>query len=584
MKDNKKFKKILISLGLVFVALQVIAWCRKKKHKKDAFLKEDAYEGAGKPKVDGIPNIYEAIVKPCLDKVLSFLALVILAPIFGLISLCIYVDDPGPVIFRQKRVGVNKTFFYVHKFRSMKMSTPSDIPTHQLEDPDQYITRVGKIIRKLSLDELPQIWDIFVGDMSIVGPRPALWNQADLVAERDIYGANDVKPGLTGWAQINGRDELEIPVKAAFDGEYVTNLKKNSVKAFMMDVKCFFGTFSSVLGAKGVVEGGTGSMGINDDFSWGREEIDEAELIGDIGFGEVVRVSKLAEKRVLILGKDSFIGESFQNYAKAHYGENFTIDVMDMRDESWREHSFADYDIVFNVAGIAHSDTDNISTFEKKCYYDVNADLAVDAAKKAKRDGVKTFIHMSSMIVYGASAGVGEDRMIRPDSVPMPENFYGDSKLKGDVYLRRLATTRFKVIVLRPPMIYGDGSKGNYKTLEKIALKSPVFPNIHNDRSMLYIDNLCELLCQVMLISGYKRKAVVLMPQDEEWVTTSKMVADIAKENGKKIWVTGLINPFVYIASLVPGKMGKMTNKAFGSMCYDKWLSIYPGIKYQRKN
>lgn len=198
--------------------------------------------------------MYSKFLKRIIDIVLSFLGLVILLPIFLILSLLIIIDDPGPVFFTQKRVGINKSFFKLHKFRSMKMSTPHDTPTHLLENPDQYITRMGKFLRKSSLDELPQIWDIFVGNMSIIGPRPALWNQDDLVAERDKYGANDVRPGLTGWAQINGRDELEIPVKAKLDGEYVEKI------SFAFDCKCFFGTIFSVLKHDGVVEGGTGEL------------------------------------------------------------------------------------------------------------------------------------------------------------------------------------------------------------------------------------------------------------------------------------------------------------------------------------
>lgn len=198
--------------------------------------------------------MYSKFLKRVIDIVLSFCGLIVLLPVFALISLLIVIDDPGPVLFTQKRVGLNKTFFKLHKFRSMKMSTPHDMPTHLLENPDQYITKIGKFLRKSSLDELPQIWDIFVGNMSIIGPRPALWNQDDLVAERDKYGANDVRPGLTGWAQINGRDELEIPVKAKFDGEYVENI------SFAFDCKCFFGTITSVLKHDGVVEGGTGEL------------------------------------------------------------------------------------------------------------------------------------------------------------------------------------------------------------------------------------------------------------------------------------------------------------------------------------
>ena len=166
----------------------------------------------------------------------------------------IKLDSKGPVFFKQKRVGIHKTHFYILKFRTMRIDTPKDTPTHLLENPDQYITRMGKFFRKTSLDELPQIWNILVGEMSIIGPRPALWNQYDLIAERDKYGANDVPPGLTGWAQINGRDELPIEVKAKLDGEYVKNM------GFMMDVKCFFGTIISVFKSEGVVEGGTGRL------------------------------------------------------------------------------------------------------------------------------------------------------------------------------------------------------------------------------------------------------------------------------------------------------------------------------------
>lgn len=203
---------------------------------------------------------YEKTGKKILDAVLSFGGLVVLSPVLLAISAAVYIDDPGPVIFTQKRVGAGKTHFKLHKFRSMKMSTPHDTPTHLLDNPDQYITRVGKILRKYSLDELPQIWDIFAGNLSIIGPRPALWNQDDLIAERDKYDANDVVPGLTGWAQINGRDELEIPVKAKLDGDYVKELRKDSRSGFLMDVKCFFGTLFSVAKAEGVVEGGTGEL------------------------------------------------------------------------------------------------------------------------------------------------------------------------------------------------------------------------------------------------------------------------------------------------------------------------------------
>ena len=193
-------------------------------------------------------------IKRIIDILLSGLAIIILSPLLLFFCIAIKLDSPGPIFFTQKRVGIHKTYFQIYKFRTMRTDTPKDMPTHMLANPEQYITKTGRFLRKTSLDELPQIFNIFKGDMSIVGPRPALWNQDDLVAERDKYGANDVTPGLTGWAQINGRDELEIPVKAKLDGEYVKKY------GFVMDVRCFFGTFLSVLRQDGVVEGGTGSM------------------------------------------------------------------------------------------------------------------------------------------------------------------------------------------------------------------------------------------------------------------------------------------------------------------------------------
>lgn len=203
--------------------------------------------------------MYKHFFKRLVDFLLSLIGSIVLLPVFLIISIAIFIDDPGPVFFKQKRIGKGKKIFWLHKFRSMKVKTP-DIPTHLLEKPEQYITRVGRFLRKTSLDELPQVYDILFGNMSIIGPRPALWNQDDLVAERDKYGANDVKPGLTGWAQINGRDELEIPVKAKLDGEYVEKLNNGGFRAFGMDLRCFFGTIISVLRSDGVVEGGTGEM------------------------------------------------------------------------------------------------------------------------------------------------------------------------------------------------------------------------------------------------------------------------------------------------------------------------------------
>lgn len=198
--------------------------------------------------------MYNKIFKRVLDLLVSGLGILILSPILLMLVIVIKLDSPGPILFKQKRVGLHKKHFNILKFRTMRIDTPKDTPTHLLENPEQWITKVGGFLRKTSLDELPQIFNIFAGQMSIIGPRPALWNQYDLIEERDQYGANDILPGLTGWAQINGRDELEIPIKARLDGEYVEKM------SLWFDIKCFFGTIASVLKSDGVVEGGTGQM------------------------------------------------------------------------------------------------------------------------------------------------------------------------------------------------------------------------------------------------------------------------------------------------------------------------------------
>ena len=198
--------------------------------------------------------MYKKFVKRLIDLVLSTLGIILLSPVLLILIIAIKLDSRGPVFFKQKRIGLHKSHFYILKFRTMRTDTPKDCPTHLLENPEQYITKVGAFLRKTSLDELPQIFNIFMGQMSIIGPRPALWNQDDLYEERAKYGANGVKPGLSGWAQINGRDELPIDVKAKLDGEYVENL------SFSFDVKCFFGTITSVLKHEGIVEGGTGVL------------------------------------------------------------------------------------------------------------------------------------------------------------------------------------------------------------------------------------------------------------------------------------------------------------------------------------
>ena len=519
------------------------------------------------------PGIYEKYFKRAIDVVLSFGGLVVLSPILLGISIAIIIDDPGPVLFTQKRMGQNKKYFKLHKFRSMKMCTPHDVPTHMLDNPEQYITKVGKFLRAHSLDELPQIWDIFIGNMSVIGPRPGLWNQDILTAERDKYNANDVKPGLTGWAQINGRDELEIPVKAKLDGEYVEKL------GLLMDVKCFLGSIGVFAHDDSVVEGGTGEMK-KAEYS-NTEKINNQELIGNIGFGEPVEIDLTSKKKVLITGANSYIGESFQVFAEENYEKNFEIDTLDMLDPEWRKKDFSAYDIVYHVAGIAHADVGKASEEVKQKYYAVNTDLTIEVAEKAKKEGVKEFVFMSSMIVYGESAPYGKKKIIDKNTVPCPANFYGDSKLQADIGVRKLADTTFKVIVLRPPMIYGKGSKGNYPILAKLAKKLPVFPEVENERSMLHIDNLCEFLCQTMLIKESTNNSVVLIPQNEEWTKTSDMVHEIANISGKNIKNLRLLAPIVWIASKIPGKIGELVNKAFGNNVYNQDMSKYEGIDYR---
>lgn len=273
------FEKIVTIIGMIAVGMGVVGFLKKPSSiYKDSPEEKNPMEGkkvkfvenADEPaNADGVhghleiigetehnASIYEKYVKRLLDIILSFVGLVILSPVFLVLSLWIVIDDPGPVLFTQKRIGKNKQYFKLHKLRSMKMSTPKNVPTHMLENSEQYITKAGKFIRKHSLDELPQIWDIFLGNMSVVGPRPGLWNQDLLTAERDKYGANDIKPGLTGWAQINGRDELEIPNKAKFDGEYVCAL--SSGDGVKMDIKCFLRSLRVFGKDDSVIEGGTG--------------------------------------------------------------------------------------------------------------------------------------------------------------------------------------------------------------------------------------------------------------------------------------------------------------------------------------
>lgn len=593
----KKFlKRFGILTGRIFVILEIVSIIKKKdsvyanepdqqnpmEGKRVIFVQnqkdpENADGIRGHLEVKGETNykkgIYEKYIKRGLDIVLSFGGLIVLSPILLGVSIAIYIDDPGPIFFTQKRLGQNKKYFKLHKFRTMKMSTPHDVPTHQLENPEQYITKVGSWIRRHSIDELAQLWDIFIGNMSVIGPRPGLWNQDLLTAERDKYKANDVKPGLTGWAQINGRDELEIPEKARLDGEYVKEM------GLRMDAKCFLGSLGVFAHDDSVVEGGTGELKkIDRCYTEGKTK---KELIGNIGFGGKVEVDKEQKKKVLITGAKSYIGQSFMKYAYKYYSNNFEIEELDLISENWKEKNFTNYDIVYHVAGIAHADVGNVSDEVKRKYYEVNTDLAVEVARKAKDEGVKEFIFMSSMIVYGDSAPYGKKKIVDENTVPEPSNFYGNSKMQADMAVRDMATEDFKVIVIRPPMIYGKESKGNYRTLATLVKKLPLFPDVENNRSMLFVGNLCEFLCQIMLVKEIKENAVVLIPQNKEWIKTSNMVRKIANVTERKVYVTKCLDPFIFIASKVPGKIGTLVNKAFGNSCYEPSMSKINGIKYQ---
>lgn len=661
--DKKRIGKILkvtaIDTGVTFLGLNMIA---KKKKGDSVFEKEKDQKNpfAGKKVVfvedesdeenaDGVrghleavgetkksKGIYDRYIKRAIDVVLSFGGLVVLSPIYAGIAIAIKIDDPGPVFFTQKRVGQNKEFFKIHKFRSMKMSTPHDVPTHMLGDPDQYITRVGKFLRKHSLDELPQIWDIFIGNMSVIGPRPALWNQDVLIAEREKYHANDVKPGLTGWAQINGRDELEIPVKAKLDGEYVEK------ESLLFDIKCFLGTIGSVLSSDGVVEGGTGELtkaGVEDErdispekaaqqikagakvmgalsaamlgiagiVSWIflRKDTTKSDkkkhtvvkrwvLLGTIfesiaivfvnikgwvkmgddfvndsseeGEKTIQPVGNIGYKKVLITGQGSYIGTAVERWLlkdKDHY----QVDTLDMQDETWRDTDFSQYDVVYHVAGIAHADVGNVTEEQKQLYYKVNTDLTIEVVERARQAKVKQFIFMSSMIVYSGC----KENFITSETEPCPLNFYGDSKWRADQKIQEMDAENFKVVVLRPPMIYGKGSKGNYPQLAKLASKLPVFPIVKNQRSMLHIDNLCQFV--KLMIDNEEHG--VFFPQNGEYSNTSDMVQMIAEVKGHRIIMIPFVGIFIKLLEKVPGKIGGLTIKAFGNSSYDMSMSEY---------
>lgn len=270
-------------------------------------------------------------------------------------------------------------------------------------------------------------------------------------------------------------------------------------------------------------------------------------------------------KRILITGANSYIGTSFENYVK-QWPNKYQVDTIDMVDGTWREKSFVGYDVIFHVAGIAHADTGKVNEERKALYYKINTDLAVEAAKKAKTEGVKQFIFMSSIIIYGESAPVGEQKIITQDTIPQPANFYGDSKLQAEKSILLLQDYSFNVVILRPPMIYGKGSKGNYPKLAKYAVKLLIFPDIDNCRSMLYIKNFCEF---VRLMIQYHENGI-FFPQNAEYVSTSEMVKVIAAIHGKKVRMTKLFNPIIkWIFGI------DLVKKVFGNLVYEKSMSDY---------
>ena len=272
-------------------------------------------------------------------------------------------------------------------------------------------------------------------------------------------------------------------------------------------------------------------------------------------------------KKILITGANSYIGTSFEAYIKENYPDSFTVDTMDMIDGTWRKKDFSGYDSVFHVAGIAHSDNGKISKEKAKLYYDINTLLTVETAQKAKADGVKQFIFMSSAIVYGDSAPIGKRKLITEDTPVNPANCYGDSKVQAENGIRELEYDNFKVVVLRPPMIFGNGSKGNYPLLAKIALKTPIFPYVYNERSMLYIENLCEFV-RLMIQNG---EHGTFWPQNAEYSNTSELVRMIAQAHGKKMC---LIKGFGWSLKIMSRAL-KFVNKAFGNLIYDLKMSEY---------
>lgn len=276
-------------------------------------------------------------------------------------------------------------------------------------------------------------------------------------------------------------------------------------------------------------------------------------------------------KKILITGSDSYIGTCFENYLNSFEGK-YTVDVVDMRDSSWREKDFSSYDVVFHVAGIAHNDISGVTAEQKILYKTVNTDLAIETAYKARQSGVSQFVFMSSVIVYGESAPIGLEKVISPDTQPTPSNFYGQSKLDAEKGMLPLSNDTFKVAVIRPPMIYGRGCKGNYKTLSKFSKITPIFPDIYNSRSMLYVGNLVEFIRQII----ERELSGVFFPSNKEKISTAQMVKAIAASRGKKVF---LIKGFSWFFKFM-SRFFTVINKVFGNLSYEDAITQYP-FNYQ---
>ncbi len=284
-------------------------------------------------------------------------------------------------------------------------------------------------------------------------------------------------------------------------------------------------------------------------------------------------------KRILVLGASSYIGVSFQEYLKKYAKDRLSADSVSLRGDDWKHTDWSVYDSIINVTGRAHADTGTLTPEEKREYYEVNCRLACRAAKKAIADGAGQYIYFSSIIVYGDSSDSRKPVVITRQTKPAPTSFYGDSKWKAEEGLRKLFAGRpARLAILRPPMVYGPGCRGNYRTLEKLAVKLPVFPDYPNRRSMLYIENLCEFLC--LLVENQDEG--LFFPQNREYVSTSGLVRLIARARGQKIVCTKLLNPAVAAAGVLPGKYGSLVRKAFGSLVYEKGMSVYRGGEYRK--